>query len=85
MRNLYYNIWKNIVLSVHERKKPFKCEICGAKFAQNITMSKTKQSSTRLFDLKPLDFINILTKDPAERQDLLQTVEYTRKTRLKGL
>ena len=25
------------------------------------------------------DFINILTKDPAEWQELLQTVEYTRK------
>ena len=48
-------------------------------------MSKTRQSSTRLFDLKPLDFINILTKDPAKQQDLLQTVEYTRKTRLKGI
>ena len=25
------------------------------------------------------EFINILTKDPTERQDLLQAVEYTRK------
>ena len=32
-----------------------------------------------LLNATSLDFINTLTKDPAERQDLLQTVEYTRK------
>ena len=28
------NLKKNILLSVCQRKKPFKCEICDAKFAK---------------------------------------------------
>ena len=38
MQNLYCNIWKYIVLSVHEGKRHFKREVWGAKFDQKIVL-----------------------------------------------